>query len=75
MKPRRPRRTRRKAAQLWAIQRHRLDRIARDEIAPVFQREQFFRWMLKARGRANPADFILPGILFMTEHALAADDD
>jgi len=75
MKPRRPRRARSKAAQLWAIQRHRLDRIARDEIAPVFPREHFFRWMLQARGRANPADFILPGLLFMTEHALAADDD
>lgn len=77
MKPRRPSRPRRKAAQLWRIQRLRLDQIARREIAPRTDRERWFLWTLEARGRANPADFILPGLLFMAEHELAkqAPDD
>jgi hypothetical protein len=73
VKPRRQSRHRRKAAFLWEIQRHRLGQIARGEIEPRYEREHWFQWTLRARGRANYADFILPGLLFMAEHDLAKD--
>ena len=70
MRPRRIARGRRKAALLWEVQRYRLDRIAKGEMEPWFAREHYFLWTLEHRGRANYADFILPGLLFMADKEL-----
>lgn len=74
---------RRKSRQMWAIQHHRLMQIAERRIEPHFEREHLFLWTLQSRRIANPADFILPGLLFMAENmtdpldrlAARADDD
>ncbi|CAN7301553.1 hypothetical protein [Brevundimonas sp. LjRoot202] len=67
MKTRRPNRLRRKDHQMWAVQRHRLMQIAEGRMEPHFEREHLFLWTLQARRIADPADFILPGLLFMAE--------
>ena len=67
MKARRPNRLRRKDRQMWAVQRHRLMQIAEGRMEPHFEREHLFLWTLQSRRIVNPADFILPGLLFMAE--------
>ena len=67
MKTRRPARVRRRDALYRTIQRLRLDRIARGEIEPRFDREHYFLWTLQARGRADYADFLIPGLPFLAE--------
>ncbi|HYD28618.1 hypothetical protein [Brevundimonas sp.] len=78
MKPRRPARQRRRDAFYRAVQCIRLDRIAAGTLEPRFDREHYFLWTLNARGRADYADFIVPGLLFMAEYTAgeteAADD-
>ena len=68
MRARRPARARRRDAFYRAVQRIRLDRIAEGTLAPRFDREHYFLWTLQARGRANYADFIIPGLLFVAEY-------
>lgn len=70
MSPRRPARARRRDAFYRAVQRLRLERIADGRLAPRFDREHYFLWTLRARGRAEYADFIIPGLLFAAEHEL-----
>ncbi|HYD28811.1 hypothetical protein [Brevundimonas sp.] len=65
MKPRRPRRTRRKDRQSWAAQHWRLQEIAEGRLEPHFEHEVLFRWTLDHRGVANPHAFILPAMLFL----------
>ena len=50
-----------------ALQRLRLERIARGEAEPLSDREQYFQWTLQQRGRADPADYIVPWPLLMAE--------
>ena len=68
MRARRPARRRRRDAFYRAVQRIRLDRIAEGSLEPRFDREHYFLWTLRARGRADYADFILPGLLFIAEY-------
>lgn len=68
MQARRPARLRRRDAFYRAVQRLRLDRIAAGSLQPRFEREHYFLWTFKARGQANYADFIIPGLLFMAEY-------
>lgn len=68
MRARRPARARRRDAFYRAVQRIRLDRIAEGSLEPRFDREHYFLWTLQARGRADYADFIVPGLLFMAEY-------
>ncbi|MBU1384442.1 MAG: hypothetical protein KKG14_09515 [Alphaproteobacteria bacterium] len=83
MKTRRPNRRRRKDRQMWAVQHHRLMQIAEGRMEPHFEREHLFLWTLRSRHIADPAAFILPGLLFMAESltdplpklARRADDD
>ena len=70
MKPRRPGRRRRLCRYLWASQRLRLIAVARGEAEPAYRHEHLYLATLRLRGRANPAEFILPGPLI---HAEAAD--
>ncbi|MBI2260156.1 MAG: hypothetical protein HYU62_00610 [Caulobacterales bacterium] len=67
MNTRRPNRLRRKDRQMWAVQHARLMEIAEGRMKPHFEREHMFLWTLQRRRIANPADFILPGRLFMAE--------
>jgi len=67
MKTRRPGRLRRKDRIMWAGQHYRLMEIAHGRMEPHFEREHLFLWTLQSRGKANPPDFILPGLLFMAE--------
>ena len=61
---------------LRAIQRVRLDMIARGQIEPFCDRERFFLFTLRDRGRAVPANYILPGLLFLAEkHAAPVADE
>ena len=73
MKPRRPGRWRHRSRFLWGIQRARLAAIARGEMAPRFRHEHLYRLTLDIHGRANPADFILPGLMFHAEMMAARD--
>ncbi|NJC40220.1 hypothetical protein GGQ87_000478 [Brevundimonas alba] len=68
MRPRRPARVRRRDAFYRAIQRIRLDRIADGSLEPRFDREFYFLWTLQSRGKADYADFIVPGLLFMADY-------
>ena len=68
MKARRPARLLRRDAVYRAIQRARLEQIADGVLEPRFDREHYFLWTLRARGRADYADFIVPGLLFMAEY-------
>lgn len=68
MRPRRPARVRRREAFYRAVQRIRLDRIAAGTLEPRFPREHYFLWTLNARGRADYADFIIPGLLFAADY-------
>lgn len=70
MKTRRPAEWRRRARQLWGSQRARLALIARGELEPLHEREHYYLWALRGLGRANPADFILPGPLCEAERFL-----
>ena len=67
MKPRR--RSRLDHTRDWAeaLQRIRLERIARGEAEPLSDREQYFQWTLQHLGRADPADYIVPWPLLMAE--------
>ncbi len=71
MKPRR-RTSRRLTDRAFAesLQRIRLDAIARGEAEPICPREQYFQWTLKSRGRADPADYIVPWPLLVAEGEL-----
>lgn len=70
MRTRRSARLRRRDALYRAIQRARLDQIADGSLEPRFPREFYFLWTLRARGRADYADFILPSLLFIAEWEL-----
>ena len=70
MKSRRPGRRRRLCRYLWLGQRLRLNAISHGDIEPVFRHEHLYLATLRLRGRANPAEFLLPGPLI---HAEAAD--
>ncbi|MBX9461163.1 MAG: hypothetical protein KL785_08830 [Brevundimonas sp.] len=70
MTPRRPARLRRRDAFYRAIQRARLEQIADGTLEPRFAREFYFLWTLRAQGRADYADFILPSLLFLAEYEL-----
>ncbi|RZI98122.1 MAG: hypothetical protein EON90_14615 [Brevundimonas sp.] len=67
MKPRRQ--SRRVYARAFALtlQRLRLEGIARGELKPLCVREEFFLRALRERGRADPADFIIPHPLLLLE--------
>ena len=67
MKPRRPARWRHRSRFLWQVQRARLAAIARGELAPRHRHEHLYLLTLRLRGRANPADFILPGLMLHAE--------
>jgi hypothetical protein len=67
MKARRPGRATRKDRVMRTAQLVRLQEIAAGRMQPHFEREHLFHWTLEARGRADPHDFIVPGLLFMAE--------
>ena len=76
MKTRRCAHPRRRDRVLWGIQRVRLAAIAAGTIEPRYPHESLYLWTLRLNGRANPAAFVLPGLLFAAAHAefeLAAD--
>ena len=68
MKDRRPGRATRKDRLMWIAQQVRLQEIAARRMQPHFEREHLFLWTLQARGRADYADFLIPGLLFLAEH-------
>ena len=58
------------------MQRHRLEGIARGDLDPINDREEFFLRMLRRDGRARYRDFIVPRSLLLLEVvALRADAD
>ncbi len=67
MKPRRPGKRRRFCRYLWLAQRLRLLGVSRGEIPPTFRHEHLYLATLRLRGRANPAEFMLPGPLIHAE--------
>lgn len=76
MKPRRCARPRRRDRVLWGVQRLRLAAIAARTLEPHFPHEHLYLWTLRLSGRANPAAFVLPGLLFeaaRAEFGIAAD--
>ncbi|GAA0870742.1 hypothetical protein GCM10009116_25790 [Brevundimonas basaltis] len=50
-----------------AVQRARLDRLAKGEIEPICPREEYFLWTLEAMDRVDPDDFVVSGLLFLAE--------
>jgi hypothetical protein len=70
MPARRPARLRRRDAVYRTIQQARLEKIADGSLEPRFAREFYFLWTLRAHGRAEYADFILPSLLFIAEWEL-----
>jgi len=74
MKPRRSARWRRRARLLWSIQRFRLARIAAGLAPPLYSHEHLYMAALRAHGRANPAEFVLPGLLFLAEDMATSAD-
>ena len=70
MKLRRPARARHKDDLYRAIQHSRLEQIAGGKMEPLYPREHYFLWTLKARGRADYSDFVIPGLLFLAETEL-----
>ena len=64
---RRPGRARHMDAMYRAVQRLRLEKIAKGEDKPICPREQYFLWTLQAMGRVDYDDFIVSGLLFMAE--------
>ncbi|MDQ8029560.1 MAG: hypothetical protein REJ23_12615 [Brevundimonas sp.] len=69
MKPRRPKRVRRNDFVLAMIQHHRLAAIARDELEPFSDREDYFLKALRAGRRVRARDFVVPAAVFRIEQA------
>jgi len=67
MSPRHPSRRRRRNAMLMAVQRLRLEGIARGECEPRSAREACFQGMIQAGGAFPMRDFIVSPILFLLE--------
>ena len=69
MKTRRCARPRRRDRILWNAQRVRLAAVAAGAIEPRYPHEFLYVWTLRLNGRANPAAFVLPGLLFEAARA------
>ena len=73
MKTRRPCRMRLNGLVIREVQRQRLVRIARGEIEPNCDREEFFQWSVLEGCRPRCSDFILPPMLWLWEQEEAED--
>ena len=67
MSPRHPSRRRRRNAMLMAVQRLRLEGIARGECEPRNAREACFQGMIEDGGAFPMRDFLISPILFLLE--------
>ncbi|MFC7377995.1 hypothetical protein [Brevundimonas sp. GCM10030266] len=74
MIPRHPSRLRRRNAMLMAVQRLRLEGIARGEYEPRSLREACFQGMILDGGRLPMRDFIVSPALFLLEDQEAGFD-